>query len=109
MFERYFGLPELRSPETSNPLTCLTGQEPRKCAQGSTMLPKGNYSASSPAMSGAGKTTIVRWFVEELPPRAKYKTLYIHDSELTPRNLYWECLNQLGIKPRFIVGTPNAS
>jgi general secretion pathway protein A len=36
---------------------------------------------------GVGKTTIVRWFVEVLP-RANYKTLYIHYSELTPRNLY---------------------
>lgn len=49
------------------------------------------------------KKAIVRWFVEELP-RAKYKTPYIPDSELTPRNVYWECLNQLGIKPRFYRG-----
>lgn len=47
---------------------------------------------------GAGKTTVAPWFAEELP-RARYKPLYLHDSELISRNLYWECPDKLGVKP----------
>jgi general secretion pathway protein A len=103
MFERYFGFtrtPFARDLKPSDLFDWSGAKEMRS---------RLNYVAERKLFGvftgnvGAGKTTIVRWFVEELP-RAKYKTLYIHDSELTPRNLYWECLNQLGIKPRFYRG-----
>jgi type II secretory pathway predicted ATPase ExeA len=103
MFERYFGFtrtPFARDLKPSDLFDWSGAKEMRS---------RLNYAAERKLFGvftgnvGAGKTTIVRWFVEELP-RAKYKTLYIHDSELTPRNLYWECLNQLGIKPRFYRG-----
>ena len=103
MFERYFGF--TRTPFARD----LKPRDLFDWSGAKEMRSRLNYVAERKLFGvftgnvGAGKTTIVRWFVEELP-RAKYKTLYIHDSELTPRNLYWECLNQLGIKPRFYRG-----
>lgn len=52
---------------------------------------------------GAGKSTTVRAVVAALPP-ARYVPLYLSDSQLTPRNFYWETLHQLGHTPRFYRG-----
>lgn len=52
---------------------------------------------------GSGKTTAIRRFTSVLAPD-KYTVLYISDSTLTPRNFYFEVLNQLGIKPHFFRG-----
>lgn len=45
--------------------------------------------------SGAGKSTLLRHIVEKID---KHKTpvYYISDSDLTPRNFYWEILTQMG-------------
>lgn len=53
--------------------------------------------------SGTGKTTALRRFVSELDSN-RYRVLYVCDSDLTPRNFYWETLYQLGYKPRFYRG-----
>jgi type II secretory pathway predicted ATPase ExeA len=52
---------------------------------------------------GAGKSTTVRAMVTELNP-ARFCALYLSDSQLTPRNFYWEALHQLGYPPRFYRG-----
>lgn len=52
---------------------------------------------------GAGKSTTVRAMVAELNP-ARFCPLYLSDSQLTPRNFYWEALHQLGHAPRFYRG-----
>ncbi len=52
---------------------------------------------------GAGKSTTVRAVVAALHP-ARYVPLYLSDSQLTPRNFYWETLHQLGHTPRFYRG-----
>lgn len=52
---------------------------------------------------GAGKSTMVRLLTSRLQP-TKYVMLYIADSDLTPRNFYYEVLNQLGHTPRFYRG-----
>jgi type II secretory pathway predicted ATPase ExeA len=52
---------------------------------------------------GAGKSTTVRAVVTELNP-ARFQSLYLSDSQLTPRNFYWEALHQLGHAPRFYRG-----
>jgi len=52
---------------------------------------------------GSGKTTAIRRFTSDLAPD-RYTVLYISESTLTPRNFYYEVLNQLGIKPHFYRG-----
>ena len=52
---------------------------------------------------GAGKSTAARAVAEQLNP-ARHLLLYITDSDLTPRNFYYEALHQLGIPPRFYRG-----
>jgi len=53
--------------------------------------------------SGSGKTTAARVLATELSP-ARYRVLYVSDSQLTPRNFYWEVLHQLGYTPHFYRG-----
>jgi len=43
---------------------------------------------------GVGKTTAIRNFVSSLDPAA-FRTVYISDSDLTPRVFYWEVLKEL--------------
>jgi len=43
---------------------------------------------------GIGKTTAIRNFVTSLDPAA-FRTVYISDSDLTPRVFYWEVLKEL--------------
>jgi len=45
--------------------------------------------------SGSGKSTLLRYLVENID-KNKYPVYYISDSDLTPRNFYWEILNQMG-------------
>lgn len=45
--------------------------------------------------SGSGKSTLLRYIVEKTD-KNKYPVYYISDSDLTPRNFYWEVLNQMG-------------
>ena len=52
---------------------------------------------------GAGKTTALRKLVDSLDIN-HYKVMYISDSALTPRNFYWEVLNQLGCEAKFYRG-----
>lgn len=52
---------------------------------------------------GTGKTTAIRKFVNSLDNN-RYKVMYISDSALTPRNYYWEVLNQLGCEAKFYRG-----
>ena len=52
---------------------------------------------------GVGKSTALRAFRDRLPP-TRYTPLYITDSQLTPRNFYYEALWQLGLTPRFYRG-----
>lgn len=50
--------------------------------------------------SGAGKTTTLRRFCDELRD-SKYRTLYISDSKLTPRTFYKSLLEQLGFEAKY--------
>lgn len=52
---------------------------------------------------GAGKSTAARALAERLNP-TRHLILYISDSDLTPRNFYYEMLHQLGVIPRFYRG-----
>jgi len=52
---------------------------------------------------GVGKSTVIRKFVTSLDTN-RYKIMYISDSALTPRNFYWEVLNQLGCEAKFYRG-----
>lgn len=49
---------------------------------------------------GCGKSTAIRKLVTSLDNN-HYKVMYISDSALTPRNFYWEVLNQLGCESKF--------
>lgn len=52
---------------------------------------------------GTGKTTTIRKFTETLD-QAKFKTLYLSDSKLTPRHFYKGLLEQLGCEAKFYRG-----
>ncbi|SMC61092.1 ExeA family protein [Papillibacter cinnamivorans] len=52
---------------------------------------------------GSGKTTLIRKFTNELSP-AKFLTLYLSDSKLTPRHFYKGLLEQLGSDSKFYRG-----
>ena len=52
---------------------------------------------------GAGKSTALRAFLARLSS-THYTPLYVTDSQLTPRNFYYEVLWQLGLTPRFYRG-----
>jgi len=52
---------------------------------------------------GTGKSTAIRKLSSKLDIN-RYKVIYISDSALTPRNFYWEALNQLGCEPKFYRG-----
>ena len=53
--------------------------------------------------SGSGKTTAIRHFISTLD-LSRTVAFYVSESNLTPRNFYFDILNQLGIKPRFYRG-----
>ena len=53
--------------------------------------------------SGCGKTTAIRWFIAGLDP-IHTVALYVSEANLTPRNFYFDVLNQLGVKPHFYRG-----
>lgn len=52
---------------------------------------------------GTGKTTIIRRFKDTLDP-AKFMTMYLADSKLTPRHFYKGLLEQLGCESKFYRG-----
>lgn len=56
---------------------------------------QGNRLAVLTGDSGSGKSTLLRYMVENMD-RNKNPVYYISDSDLTPRNFYWEILNQMG-------------
>lgn len=45
--------------------------------------------------SGCGKSTLLR-YLSEKTDKNNYPVYYISDSDLTPRNFYWEILSQMG-------------
>jgi type II secretory pathway predicted ATPase ExeA len=53
--------------------------------------------------SGAGKSTLLRQLMSLLDPN-RTAAFYVSESKLTPRNFYYDVLNQLGIVPRFYRG-----
>ena len=53
--------------------------------------------------SGCGKSTLIRK-LEATLPKDGYILLYVSDSQLTPRLLYFGLLTQLGIEPKFYRG-----
>jgi len=53
--------------------------------------------------AGSGKTTAIRQFMSTLDQN-RVVALYVSESNLTPRNFYFDVLNQLGVKPHFFRG-----
>jgi len=53
--------------------------------------------------SGSGKTAAIRHFTSSLDSN-RTVAFYVSESSLTPRNFYFDILNQLGVKPRFYRG-----
>ena len=64
---------------------------------------KNRYFLIVTGNSGSGKTTAIRYFTSGLDP-SRTVALYVSESSLTPRNFYFDVLNQLGINPRFYRG-----
>lgn len=53
--------------------------------------------------AGSGKTTAIRRFISTLDP-LRTVVLYVSEFNLTPRNFYFDLLNQIGVKPHFFRG-----
>jgi len=64
---------------------------------------KNHYFLTVTGDSGSGKTTAIRHFISTLDSN-RTVALYVSESNLTPRNFYFELLNQLGIIPHFYRG-----
>lgn len=58
-----------------------------------------NLFAVVTADAGCGKSTLIRRFADSLQ-KESYLLLYLSDSQLTPRMLYMEILDQLGLEPK---------
>lgn len=103
MFEQHFGFE--KTPFARN----IPDSELFHTSQMDELCSRLEYAAQNQLFAvitgdvGAGKTTAIRRFTAALPPD-KFTVLYISDSTLTPRNFYFEVLNQLGIKPHFFRG-----
>jgi type II secretory pathway predicted ATPase ExeA len=52
---------------------------------------------------GSGKTTTIRKFITS-GDQSSILTLYVSESNLSPRNFYFSILDQLGVKPHFYRG-----
>jgi type II secretory pathway predicted ATPase ExeA len=103
MFEQYFGFE--KTPFARNiPESALfsTNQLDELCSR-LDYTARNSLFAVITGDVGTGKTTAIRKFSATLQPD-KYTVLYISDSALTPRNFYYEVLNQFGIKPHFYRG-----
>lgn len=103
MYEAFFHL-------TATPFT--RGLPPAQLLTTSAMAEVGarlDYAAQERGFAlltgevGTGKSTALRAFLARLPI-TRYTPLYVTDSQLTPRNFYYEALWQLGITPRFYRG-----
>jgi type II secretory pathway predicted ATPase ExeA len=103
MYEAFFNL-------TATPFT--RGLPPAQLLSTDAMAEAGarlDYAATERRFAvltgavGAGKSTALRAFLARLPS-TRYTPLYVTDSQLTPRNFYYEALWQLGLKPRFYRG-----
>ena len=57
--------------------------------------------------AGCGKSTLLRRFNDSLP-KDQYKLLYVSDSKLTPKWLYTNLLDQLGLESSFYRGDAKA-
>lgn len=103
MFEQFYGF--ARTPFGRD----LEPSELFQTDQHKEMLARMKYSAERRQFAlftgevGAGKSTAARLLTNSLHP-ARYHVLYITDSDLTPRNFYYEALHQLGHIPRFYRG-----
>ena len=103
MFEAFFGFtgtPFSRDIPVDQLLETESGKE---------LHGRLNYVARARAFgvftgdAGTGKTTAIRRFCQGLDSN-RYCLLYISDSSLTPRNFYWEALQELGCEPKFYCG-----
>jgi type II secretory pathway predicted ATPase ExeA len=103
MFEQFYGF--TRTPFGRD----LEPSELYHTDQHKEMLARMRYTAERRSFAlftgevGSGKSTAARLLANGLHP-AKYVVLYITDSDLTPRNFYYEALHQLGHLPRFYRG-----
>jgi len=103
MFEQFYGF--ARTPFGRD----LAPAELFETDQHKEMIARMKYTAERRSFAlftgevGSGKSTAARLLANSLHP-AKYVVLYITDSDLTPRNFYYEALHQLGHLPRFYRG-----
>lgn len=103
MFEQYFNL--TRTPFCRD----ISEQELYSTQNIEELCERLEYSARNRLFAvvtgdvGTGKTTALRKLVGSLDSN-RYRVMYISDSALTPRNFYWEMLNQLGCEAKFYRG-----
>lgn len=100
MFEQYFNLtktPFIRDIPESELLNTMGIEE--LCGR-LEYVARNRLFAVVTGDVGTGKTTAIRKLVSNLDSN-RYKVMYISDSALTPRNFYWEVLNQLGCEAKF--------
>ena len=103
IFEEMYGM--VRTPFVRN----IPASELYESKNMNEALGRLNYVAQNQlfavitADAGCGKSTLLRKFNDNLP-KDKYVLLYISDSKLTPKWLYTNLLDQLGLESSFYRG-----
>lgn len=102
-YESFFGMSN--TPFVRNiPVSCLYTSPILEEAMGRLKYTAdGELFAVLTADSGCGKSTLIRRFAASLP-HGRYQFLYLSDSKLTPRWLYKNLLDQLGLDAKFYRG-----
>jgi len=100
MFEQYFNLTKIPFTRDIPENELLNTVEIEELCGRLEYVARNRLFAVVTGDVGSGKTTAIRKLVSNLDNN-RYKAMYISDSALTPRNFYWEVLNQLGCEAKF--------
>ena len=100
MFEQYFNLTKIPFTRDIPENELLNTVEIEELCGRLEYVARNRLFAVVTGDVGSGKTTAIRKLVSNLDNN-RYRVMYISDSALTPRNFYWEVLNQLGCEAKF--------
>lgn len=100
MFEAFYGLQRTPFPRDLPPQDLFPSQAAQEAAARLDYLVQTRGFGLLTGEPGAGKTTALRALAQRLDP-ARYRLIYIAQSDLNPRSFYREILRQLGLTPAY--------